>query len=49
MLSSKQPRDINATLAADICKGKVHLVLFHGFVKVKSTSDKIGVDFTFAI
>ena len=44
-----RPRDINATLAADVCKGKLHIARFLEFVKVNSTCDKIGVDFTFAI
>ena len=42
-------RGINATLVADVCKGKIHIVCFLEFVKVNSTGYEKGVDFTFTI
>jgi len=42
-------RSINALLAANVCKGKIHIAHFLKFVKVNSTRDEIGVDFSFSI
>jgi hypothetical protein len=42
-------RGINATLVRDICKGKIHIARLLEFVKVNSTRDEIGVDFSFSI